>query len=204
MNTPIPDPAGALRALVLASSSRYRRELLERLGVAFEVIAPAVDESPRAGETPRALAHRLALEKARAVAALRPDALVIGSDQTATADGVSVIGKPGGHAAAVRQLGEASGRALHYFTAVAVTSRASGFEQCRVVEARVQFRELDAATIEAYLAREPAYDCAGAAKVEGLGIALIAALECPDPTALVGLPLIELSELLALAGRPVL
>lgn len=188
---------------MLASSSRYRRELLSRLGIAFEVLAPDIDESARPGETPRALAERLALEKARAVAALRPHAIVIGSDQTATIDGVAAIGKPGHHAAAVRQLREASGRTLTYHTAVALVAAATGFERCCVVDARVRFRQLDATTIETYLAREPAYDCAGAAKVEGLGITLIAALECEDPTALVGLPLIALTDLLALAGRPV-
>ena len=171
--------------------------------MAFEVLAPEIDESAGPGETPRVLAERLALEKARAVAALRPHAIVIGSDQTATIDGVAAIGKPGHHAAAVRQLREASGRTLTYHTAVAVVAMASGFERCCVVDARVRFRQFDAATIEAYLAREPAYDCAGAAKVEGLGIALIAALECEDPTALVGLPRSALTDRLALAGRPV-
>jgi septum formation protein len=187
-----PSPASATPALVLASSSRYRRELLSRLGIAFEVLAPDIDESARP-----------ALEKARAVAALRPQAIVIGSDQTATIDGVVAIGKPGHHAAAVRQLREASGRTLTYHTAVALAVADTGFERCCVVDARVRFRQFDATTIETYLAREPAYDCAGAAKVEGLGITLIAALECEDPTALVGLPLIALTDLLALAGRPV-
>ena len=189
---------------MLASSSRYRRELLERLGVPFEVVVPAIDESALPGETPRALALRLAIGKARAVASRRPDAVVIGSDQTASADQRIAIGKPGDHAAAVRQLSDASGRTLIYHTAVAVVVATTRFERAMVVDARVKFRELDRGTIEAYLAREPAYDCAGAAKVEGLGIALIESLDCPDPTALVGLPLIALAGLLAQAGRPVL
>lgn len=189
---------------MLASSSRYRRELLERLGMPFAVDVPAIDETALPGETPRALALRLALEKARAVASRHPDAVVIGSDQTATVDQRDAIGKPGSHAAALRQLSDASGRTLNYHTAVAVVIAAEGFERALVVDARVKFRDLDRATIESYLAREPAYDCAGAAKVEGLGIALIESLDCPDPTALVGLPLIALSGLLAAAGRPVL
>jgi septum formation protein len=197
-------PAPATRRLVLASTSPYRRELLGRLGLPFETAAPQVDESPRPGETPRALALRLSTAKAEAVCALHPDAVVIGSDQTATIDGLGLIGKPGTHLRAVEQLRRASGRCLHFHTGVALLCAATGFRRTEVVETRVRFRRLDDAAIEAYLAREPAYDCAGSAKVEGLGIALLESVEGPDPTALVGLPLIALTGLLAAAGLPVL
>jgi septum formation protein len=190
--------------LVLASTSRYRRELLARLGLAFEVVAPHVDEDPLPGESPAAMAARLALEKARAIAAQRPDAIVIGSDQTATLDGSAVIGKPGTHERAVAQLRAASGRAMRYHTAVAVVRAGAGFERVATVQTLVRFRLLDDTRIEAYLAREPAYDCAGSAKCEGLGIALLESIEGPDPTALIGLPLIELSAALEAAGLPVL
>jgi septum formation protein len=190
--------------LILASTSRYRRELLSRLGLAFEVHAPQVDETALPGETPRRLAERLALAKAEAVAASHADAVVIGSDQTATLDGAQVIGKPGTHERAVAQLRAASGRTLVFHTGLAVVATSRGFRRVSVVDTRVRFRALSDAQIEAYLAREPAYDCAGSAKSEGLGIALIAALEGSDPSALVGLPLIELTSALEAAGCPVL
>ena len=190
--------------LILASTSRYRRELLSRLGLAFEVHAPQVDETALPGETPRRLAERLALAKAEAVAATHADAVVIGSDQTATLDGAQVIGKPGTHERAVAQLRAASGRTLVFHTGLAVVASSRGFRKVSVVDTRVRFRALSDAQIEAYLAREPAYDCAGSAKSEGLGIALIAALEGSDPSALVGLPLIELTSALEAAGCPVL
>jgi septum formation protein len=190
--------------LVLASTSRYRRELLARLGMPFEVRSPHVDEVALPGERPRRLAERLALAKAEAVAALLPQAVVIGSDQTASIDGVEVIGKPGTHERAVAQLRAASGRTLSFHTGLAVVRPATGFRRVVVVDTRVRFRPLTDAMIEAYLAREPAYDCAGSAKSEGLGIALIAALEGNDPSALVGLPLIELTAALQAAGLPVL
>lgn len=205
MNAALPD-AGAKPAypLILASTSRYRRELLTRLGLAFEVIAPGVDESTQPGEHPRDIASRLALAKALAVAEKRPEALVIGSDQTATLDEVGVIGKPGTHALAVEQLRAASGRTMRFHTALALVAIARGIRELRCVDTVVRFRTLTDSMIETYLAREPAYDCAGSAKVEGLGIALIESLEGPDPTALVGLPLIALSTLLADAGHAVL
>jgi septum formation protein len=190
--------------LVLASTSRYRRELLARLGLPFEVRAPHVDETALPGERPRRLAERLALAKAEAVAALLPQAVVIGSDQAASIDGVEVIGKPGTHERAVAQLRAASGRTLTFHTGLAVVRPATGYRRVTVVDTRVRFRPLTDAMIEAYLAREPAYDCAGSAKSEGLGIALIAALEGSDPSALVGLPLIELTAALEAAGVPVL
>lgn len=190
--------------LILASTSRYRRELLARLQLRFAVIAPGVDETPQAGETPPALAARLALAKADAVAARHPDAVVIGSDQTATRDGVELIGKPGTHERAVAQLRAASGRALHFHTAVAVVSLARGVREFATVATTVRFRELTPAQIDAYLRAETPYDCTGAAKCEGLGVALLAAIEGPDPTALIGLPLIALCPLLARAGIAVL
>ena len=186
--------------LILASTSRYRKELLERLGVAFTVTAPAVDEATLSGETPSDTAHRLARLKALAVANHHRQAVVIGSDQTATLDGVTVIGKPGSHARAVEQLRAASGRALVFHTGLSVVHLEAGFEHTLVVDTHVRFRTLSDAQIERYLQREPAYDCAGSAKSEGLGISLLQAIEGTDPTALVGLPLIALTGLLAEAG----
>lgn len=196
--------AAASRELVLASTSRYRRELLGRLGLPFETIAPEVEETALPGEAPRAMAERLSLAKAEAVACRRPQALVIGSDQTATIDGAAIIGKPGNHAAAVEQLRRASGRSLSFHTGLALLCAATGFRRVTVVETRVRFRTLDDDRIERYLAREPAYDCAGAARVEALGIALLESIEGPDPTALVGLPLIALTGFLEDAGQAVL
>jgi septum formation protein len=189
------------RRLVLASTSRYRRELLARLGVPFEVAVPQADESPLAGETPGDLALRLAVSKARSVRA--PDALVIGSDQAAALEG-RLIGKPGGHDAAVRQLRELSGKAAEFHTAVALLDSSSNSLESRVVACRVTFRRLDDERIERYLRREQPYDCAGSAKAEGLGIALVSRIETDDPTSLIGLPLIALTELLERAGMPVL
>jgi septum formation protein len=187
------------RPLVLASTSVYRRELLGRLGLAFDVASPGVDETPRAGETPAQLVERLALAKAEAVAERRPDAVVIGSDQVADLDG-RPIGKPGSHGAAVAQLRSMSGKALRFHTGVAVVCRASGYVGRARVPVEVVFRTLDDAAIEHYLQREPAYDCAGSAKSEGLGIALMEAIRSDDPTALVGLPLIRTAALLREAG----
>ena len=192
-------PSSAPPGLILASTSRYRRELLERLRLPFEARSPEVDESPLPGEAPAALAERLALAKARALAALRPDAVVIGADQVADVDGVA-ISKPGDHARAVAQLRAMSGRRIVFQTAVAVVRGASGFEAVRRVPVTVRFRPLDDAEIEFYLRTEQPYDCAGSAKCETLGIALLEAIESDDPTALVGLPLIRTSELLRAAG----
>ncbi len=188
------------RRLVLASTSRYRRELLARLGLPFEVAAPQADESPLPGESPADLALRLAVLKARSVRA--ETAVVIGSDQAAALEG-RLIGKPGGHEAAVRQLRELSGKAADFQTAVAVLDSASHSVESRVVACRVTFRTLDDERIERYLRREQPYDCAGSAKAEGLGIALIARIDTEDPTSLIGLPLIALTELLERAGMPV-
>ncbi len=191
------------RTLVLASSSPYRRALLERLRLPFTSAAPAIDESPRPGEAPRALVRRLAREKAAALAADWPDALVIGSDQVAVNAG-QVLGKPGSHAAAVRQLRAASGRSVEFLTAVCVLDTASGRSLIDVVTTTVVFRTLDDAAIERYLAAEQPYDCAGSFKVEGLGIALFERVTSDDPTALTGLPLIRLCGMLAACGCGVL
>jgi septum formation protein len=186
-------------ALILASTSRYRRELLERLRLPFSVQAPDVDEVPLAGEAPATTARRLALAKARAVAQRNPDALVIGSDQVAELDGAA-IGKPGSHERAVCQLRAMSGRTVLFHTAVAVVCLAGGYAAEAVVPATVRVRRLSDNEIEHYLRSERPYDCAGSAKSETLGIALLEAIESDDPTALVGLPLIRTCALLRAAG----
>lgn len=191
MSTPPP--------LVLGSTSPYRRELLQRLRLPFEQLTPDADETPRPGETPAALAARLALDKARAVARRRPEAVVIGSDQVADLDGTPV-GKPGSHADAVAQLRAMSGRTVRFHTAVAVVRPATGFEALETVDVDVVFRALAEGEIEAYLRAERPYDCAGSAKVEGLGIVLLEAIRSDDPTALIGLPLIATTRLLRAAG----
>ena len=191
--------ASASFALVLASTSRYRRELLARLALPFETAAPDVDEIPRAGEAPRELALRLALEKAQAVAARKPQAIVIGSDQVADLHG-QPLGKPGTHERAAAQLARMSGQTVLFHTAVAVVQASRGFAQSSLATVTVRFRTLDAATIERYLLAEQPYDCAGSAKSEGLGIALLQAIESDDPTALIGLPLIRTAQLLHAAG----
>lgn len=185
--------------LILASTSRYRRELLQRLRLPFEVLAPEVDEAPQPGETPSALAQRLALAKAMAVARRAPEAIVIGSDQVADLDG-QAIGKPGTHERAVAQLRTMRGRRVVFQTAVAVVRMSSGFTRGALAPVVVQFRDLADAEIEHYLRAEQPYDCAGSAKCETLGIALTASIESDDPTALVGLPLIRTCELLRAAG----
>ncbi|MEJ7931885.1 Maf family nucleotide pyrophosphatase [Ramlibacter sp. AN1015] len=192
-------PEPLQRPLVLGSTSPYRRELLQRLRVPFEVAAPEVDETPLPAETPDALARRLALAKARAVAARFPDALVIGSDQVADLDG-QPLGKPGSHERACAQLRAMRGRDVVFQTAVAVVCGASGFERCDLAAVRVRFRALCDAEIERYLIAEQPYDCAGSAKSEGLGIALLEAIDNDDPTALVGLPLIRTCRMLREAG----
>jgi septum formation protein len=187
------------RPLILASTSRYRRELLARLHLPFDVQPPEVDETARSGETPRELAERLALEKAQAVAARFPEAVVIGSDQVADLAG-EALGKPGDHARATAQLRRMRGQTLVFQTAVAVVCQATGFVQRDLAPVRVVFRELSDAAIEHYLQAEQPYDCAGSAKSEGLGIALLSAIDSDDPTALVGLPLIRTCRMLRSAG----
>jgi septum formation protein len=188
-----------VRTLVLGSTSRYRRELLQRLGLPFTVAAPDVDETPLQGEAPRALALRLALAKAHAVAAQHPDAVVIGSDQVADLHG-QPLGKPGTHERASAQLQRMSGETVIFQTAVAVVCAATGFEQVDLAPVEVRFRTLKGDEIERYLHAEQPYDCAGSAKSEGLGISLLEAILSDDPTALVGLPLIRTCRMLRAAG----
>ncbi len=203
MTFPSPDAVTAVlppqRALVLGSTSRYRQELLQRLRIPFSVAAPDVDETPLTGEAPAALAMRLALAKARAVASTFPQAVVIGSDQVADLDGVP-LGKPGTHERAVVQLRQMRGRTVIFQTAVAVVCLASGFEQAALAAVKVRFRQLSDEAIENYLQAEQPYDCAGSAKSEGLGIALLEAIDSDDPTALIGLPLIRTCHLIEAAG----
>ncbi|HVT34165.1 MAG TPA: Maf family nucleotide pyrophosphatase [Nevskiaceae bacterium] len=184
--------------LILASGSRYRAELLARLRLSFEAMASNVDETPHRGEPVRALTQRLALAKARALADAHPGAWVLGSDQAAIADG-RLLGKPGTHARAVEQLQFLSGKKVEFHTAVVLAGE-------RVLSGAdittVHFRELASDEIERYLAAEPAYDCAGSFKCEGLGITLFERIESDDPTALIGLPLIAVRRLLADAGWP--
>jgi len=189
--------------LILASSSAYRRELLGRLGLPFEAIAPELDETPLDGETPQATALRLARAKAQAVARLHPRALVIGSDQVATLDGLQ-IGKPGDHPHALAQLQLMRGREVVFHTALCLwDGRIADPEQAAQVEnvqVRVAFRDLPDHELDAYLRIEQPYDCAGSAKNEGLGIALLESIHSNDPTALTGLPLIALTGMLRKAG----
>lgn len=186
-------------SLVLGSTSRYRSELLQRLRLPFEVCAPEVDETPSPGEAPAALAMRLALAKARAVAASRPDAIVIGADQVADLNGES-IGKPGTHARAVEQLTRLSGQTAIFQTALSVIRTSTGYERTLLAPVQVRFRTLSGEEIEHYLRLEKPYDCAGSAKCETLGIALLESIESDDPTALIGLPLIRTAALLREAG----
>ncbi|RKR44674.1 Maf-like protein [Paraburkholderia sp. BL17N1] len=192
--------------LILASSSPYRRELLGRLRVPFDVVVPAIDETPLAGETPEVTALRLAQAKARAVAGglgAGEAALVIGSDQVATYDGLQ-IGKPGSHAKALAQLQAMRGREVLFHSALCLLDSRSGTVQAVDVITRVHFRDLPDAALQAYLLAETPYDVAGSAKSEGLGIALLEAIHSDDPTALVGLPLIALSRMLLAVGYPLL
>lgn len=197
-NTLLQSPASG-RQLILGSSSRYRKELLSRLHIPFEVAAPEVDETPNNHEAPKDLALRLALAKARAVAQQYPEAVVIGSDQVADLEGLP-LGKPGNHANAVLQLQRMRGKTVIFQTALSVICLATGFEQTDLAAVKVTFRDLTDAEIESYLRAEQPYDCAGSAKSEGLGIALLAAIDNDDPTALVGLPLIRTCHMLRAAG----
>lgn len=190
-------PAG--RPLVLGSTSPYRRELLQRLQIPFEVAAPEVDETPLPHEVPDALAARLALAKAHAVAKNFPQAVVIGSDQVADLNGLA-LGKPGNHERAVTQLRQMRGQTVIFQTAVAVVCLESGFEQTALAAVRVKFRDLNDDDIENYLRAEQPYDCAGSAKSEGLGIALLESIDSDDPTALIGLPLIRTCQMIQAAG----
>ena len=181
--------------IILASTSPYRRELLERLGLQFTVANPKTDETALPGEAPEALALRLSEAKARAVANEYPDALIIGSDQVATVDG-KIYGKPGTHERAVAQLRALSGKTVNFFTGLCLYNARTDHAELRGVPTLVSFRQLSDSEIENYLRREPAYNCAGSAKSEGLGIALLKSMQGDDPNALVGLPLIALCDLL--------
>jgi len=185
--------------LVLGSTSRYRSQLLARLRLPFEVLAPEVDEAPRPGEPPAALALRLALAKARAVAQARPDAVVIGSDQVAECAG-EVLGKPHTAERACEQLARASGTTVVFHTAVALVHADGASRETHTDLTRVRFRRLGAAEIERYVALDRPLDCAGSFRSEGLGVALFEAVESEDPTGLVGLPLIWLAAALGRAG----
>jgi len=193
----------ARRPLILASTSPYRRQLLERLRIPFEVANPHVDEVELPGESPEALCLRLAVAKAQAVANRHPDALIIGSDQVALLDG-RALSKPGEHANAVAQLRAMRGRTITFLTAVAVHDAVSGRTLSRVVPTEVAFRDYSDAQIERYLELDQPYDCAGSARSEGLGIVMIRALRGDDPNALIGLPLIAVVDLLAEHGYAVL
>lgn len=202
-NLPADETARTGRRLVLASTSKYRRMLLERLGIPFDAVAPEVDESPLPVEAPAATALRLAVAKARSVAGRHHDALIVGSDQVADCDG-RAVGKPGTHARAVAQLTELSGRTVVFHTGLALVDAASGDCQSALVDVRSTFRMLAPTEIEAYLRREQPYDCAGSVRSEALGIALFERIESDDPTALIGLPLIRLAGMLRAAGVAVL
>jgi septum formation protein len=191
--------ASSGRPLILGSTSRYRKELLTRLRIPFETASPDVDETPHSNESPKDLALRLALAKARAVALKYPEAVVIGSDQVADLEGTP-LGKPGNHANAILQLQRMRGKTVIFQTALSVVCIATGFERTDLAEVKVKFRDLSDAEIETYLRAEEPYDCAGSAKSEGLGIALLDAIDNDDPTALIGLPLIRTCQMLREAG----
>lgn len=193
----MPDPFRP--RLVLASTSRYRRELLARLGIPFDTAAPGVDESPLTGETPQLLALRLACAKAQAVRAAFPDALILGSDQVAVV-GTTLLNKPGTHARAVEQLMLMSGKLVTFYTALCLLNARTLRCQSAIVPITVHMREFGIDQIERYLRAEQPYDCAGSARIEGLGIALVARLEGDDPNALIGLPLIRLCDMLKNEG----
>ncbi|MFO1310579.1 MAG: Maf family nucleotide pyrophosphatase [Burkholderiales bacterium] len=196
----MPDKSTAsARPLVLGSTSRYRRELMTRLGLPFEIAAPGIDETPMVGERPADTALRLSEAKARAVASRYADALVIGSDQVADCDG-RAVSKPGDHASARRELRALSGRTIVFHTGLALVDAASGRCQRAMIDVTSVFRTLGDAEIDAYLEREKPYDCAGGVKSEALGIALFERITADDPTALVGLPLIALCRMLRAEG----
>jgi len=188
----------ASQPLVLASTSPFRRELLTRLGISFETAAPDIDESPRTDETPDALVRRLSEAKARAIGE-SCSGLIIGSDQVAT-NGTDILGKPGTHERAVAQLQQLSGKTVTFHTGLCLLNSDSGELQLDVVPFRVVFRQLDGEQIERYLQHDRPYNCAGSFKSEGLGITLFERMQGDDPTALVGLPLIRLTTMLASAG----
>ncbi len=189
--------------IVLASSSSYRRQLLEKLGLSFECESPDLDESPLLGETPTQLVKRLATQKAKALCKRYNNHLIIGSDQVAALD-EQLIGKPGSHEAAAGQLKNCSGKVVYFYTGLTLLNTASGRQQYQCCRYDVHFRKLTESQIEQYLLREQPYDCAGSFKSEGLGIALFSAIKGDDPNSLIGLPLIALTEMLYIEGVDVL
>jgi septum formation protein len=189
--------------IILASTSPYRRELLARLGLPFEVCNPQTDETPLPDEPPENLALRLSEAKARAVAVNYPDALIIGSDQVAVMEG-RIFGKPGNHERAVQQLSDLSGKTVNFFTGLCLLNTKTNQADVRGIPTLVGFRDLSRTEIENYLQREPSYNCAGSAKSEGLGITLLKFMRGDDPNALVGLPLIALSDMLRKQGVSIL
>lgn len=199
----MPAQASIVPAIVLASSSRYRRELMERLGLPFSCASPQFDEAPLPGENAEALVRRLSAGKAGSLAGAHPAALIIGSDQVAVLPGGTLLHKPGDHASAREQLRRCSGRTVTFLTGLCLLDMRTSRARVVVVPGDVVFRDLTDGEIDRYLTAELPYDCAGAFKSERLGIALLAEMRLPDPTALVGLPLIALSALLREAGVPV-
>lgn len=197
------DNSNFIRPVILASTSRYRRELLQRLRLDFAIVSPDVDETPRPQEAPDQLAVRLARSKAQTVALRHPQAVVIGSDQVAQLHD-QCLGKPGTHERATQQLHAMRGQTVLFHTAVAVVCAESGFVAAELATVVVKFRDLSDAEIDNYLRRETPYDCAGSAKSEGLGIALLESIDSDDPSALIGLPLIRTCKLLRAAGVPLL
>ena len=191
------------RPVILGSTSRYRKELLSRLQIPFDTAAPNVDETPHPHESPKDLAMRLALAKAHAVALKNPQAVVIGSDQVADLEG-EPLGKPGNHANATLQLQRMRGKTVIFQTALSVVCLTTRFEKTDLAAVKVKFRDLSDSEIESYLLAEEPYDCAGSAKSEGLGIALLESIESDDPTALIGLPLIRTCLMLREAGVNIL
>jgi septum formation protein len=191
------------RPVILGSTSRYRKELLSRLQIPFDTAAPDVDETPHPNESPKDLAMRLALAKAHAVALKNPQAVVIGSDQVADLEG-EPLGKPGNHANATLQLKRMRGKTVIFQTALSVVCLTTRFEKTDLAAVKVKFRDLSDSEIESYLLAEEPYDCAGSAKSEGLGIALLESIESDDPTALIGLPLIRTCLMLREAGVNIL
>ena len=191
------------RPVILGSTSRYRKELLSRLQIPFDTAAPDVDETPHPNESPKDLAMRLALAKAHAVALKNPQAVVIGSDQVADLEG-EPLGKPGNHANATLQLQRMRGKTVIFQTALSVVCLTTRFEKTDLAAVKVKFRDFSDSEIESYLLAEEPYDCAGSAKSEGLGIALLESIESDDPTALIGLPLIRTCLMLREAGVNIL
>ena len=191
------------QSLILASSSKYRQQLLARLGLPFESIAPDIDESPLPDESPETLVKRLAIEKAEIVSQSHHQALVIGSDQLAVFDG-QIIGKPGNLDKAIQQLKNFSGKQIGFLTSVALICHSTNFKDVEISEVTVQFKELNNQQIESYLLKDQPYDCAGSFKIESMGISLFLSVDSQDPTSLEGLPLISLSKMLLKAGVDVL